>query len=338
MGTDLEICPKPFSSMNKLQTLTIFSALIFLNACVPGRRFQEVQSEATKCAQERERLTADNDQLSSDLEDCRSSKQVIDREIMRLRQDTSLLGTSLRRMTIQYDKINHLNEKLMDKQASLLSSRESEKKELLETLLTLQSDLQAQQSVLGDLEKELTEKSRTLEDREARVLELESLLESQEATVKALKNRVSDALLSFKDKGLTVVEKDGRVYVSLEAKLLFASGSTTVSTEGQRALKDLAKAIESEKDLSILVEGHTDTDKILGNSAPFKDNWDLSVMRATSVVRIMMDNSSIDATQLTAAGKGEHLPVDPSDKAKNRRIEIILAPDLDELFQLINEN
>ncbi len=315
--------------------ILFFTAI--LSSCVPGRRFQEVQTEAEDCNKEREALGLQNEELQQDLDDCLSSKQITDRSISRLAQDTTLLGKSLRRMTVQYDKINELNEELMEKQTSLMSSRESEKKELLETLLNLQRDLQSQQATLSALESELNTKSRSLEERETRVNELEELLTKKDEAVRALRSRVSDALLNFKDKGLTVEERDGRVYVSLEAKLLFASGSTTVSPEGTKALIELAKAIQSEEDLAILVEGHTDTDKIIGNSAPYKDNWDLSVMRATSVVRIMMDNSSIDPTQLTAAGRGEFLPVDGSDKAKNRRIEIILAPNLDQLFELIKE-
>ncbi|NND94697.1 MAG: OmpA family protein [Flavobacteriales bacterium] len=315
----------------------ISTLLIMLSACVPGRRFQEVQTEARICSQEREALRSKSDQLETDLEDCLTGNETMKKEHARLKQDTTLLGTSLRRMTVQYDKINELNEQLMDKQANLMSSRESEKKELLENLLSLQNDLQDQQRTLSALEAELNDKTRVLEEREERVTELESLLQKQEDVVNSLKDRVSHALLGFKDKGLTVVQKDGRVYVSLEAKLLFASGSTAVSSEGKKALIDLAQAIQTEDDLSIMVEGHTDSDKIVGTSLPYKDNWDLSVMRSTAVVRIMMDNSDLDPEKLIAAGRGEYLPLDPDDKAKNRRIEIILTPDLTELFELIQE-
>ncbi len=317
--------------------LPIIALLLFISSCVPGRRFQEVQNEAIQCAKEKKELSAKFDAINEDLTECLSRQKTIEESLTRLKKDTALLSSSLNRMTTQYNKINELNEQLMSKQASLMSSSENEKKELLENLLALQKDLQEQQTRLNTLEIELNQKSSLLQDREGRVKELEELLASKDAAVRALKDKVSDALLGFKDKGLTVVEKDGRVYVSLEAKLLFASGSTAVSAEGTSALIQLSKAIEGEKDLSILVEGHTDTDKIIGNSAPYKDNWDLSVMRATSVVRIMQGNSSIDPTQLTAAGRGEYLPVDPTDKAKNRRIEIILAPDLTELFNLISE-
>ena len=154
--------------------------------------------------------------------------------------------------------------------------------------------------------------------------------------MKALKDRVSAALTGFEGKGLTVEQRNGRIYVSMENKLLFPSGSAIVDAKGKEALTKLAKAIENEKDLSILVEGHTDTDKIQGGST-YKDNWDLSVMRATSVVRILQESSAIDPTRITAAGRGEYIPLDAADKAKNRRIEVILSPDLQELYKLVKE-
>ena len=131
-------------------------------------------------------------------------------------------------------------------------------------------------------------------------------------------------------------QRNGRIYVSMDNKLLFPSGSAAVDTKGREAITKLAKAIENEKDLSILVEGHTDTDKI-GAGSTYKDNWDLSVARATSVVRIMQESSKTDPVRITAAGRGEYVPVDPNDKAKNRRIEVVLIPDLNELFKLVKE-
>jgi len=154
--------------------------------------------------------------------------------------------------------------------------------------------------------------------------------------MKALKDRVSAALTGFEGKGLTVEQRGGRIYVSMDNKLLFPSGSATVDAKGKDAIMKLAKAIENEKDLNILVEGHTDTDKI-GSGSTYKDNWDLSVIRATSVVRIMQENSVIDPVRLTATGRGEYIPVDPNDKSKNRRIEVILAPDLTELYKLVTD-
>ncbi|NBP28762.1 MAG: hypothetical protein EBV23_04160 [Flavobacteriia bacterium] len=132
-------------------------------------------------------------------------------------------------------------------------------------------------------------------------------------------------------------QKNGKIYVSMEAKLLFKSGSIVVESEGKKALQQIGKALENEKDLEIVVEGHTDTDKL--NSASFpRNNWELSVLRATSVVEILLANSKMNPAKLIAAGRSEFQPVDPADKAKNRRIEIIISPNLDELFDIISKD
>ena len=148
--------------------------------------------------------------------------------------------------------------------------------------------------------------------------------------------RQEKIIVSLKKGQKKIIKRNGKIYVSLEARLLFASGSIEVETEGQRALVDLAKVLESEKDLEIIVEGHTDTDKMAGTKHP-KNNWELSVLRSTSVIAIMLANSSIDPTQLMAAGRSEFIPVDVDDKAKNRRIEIIISPNLNELYELISD-
>jgi chemotaxis protein MotB len=174
-----------------------------------------------------------------------------------------------------------------------------------------------------------------LQKREKRVNELEEIIANKDAIVKALKDKVAKALLGFKDKGLTVEQKDGKVYVSMDAKLLFASGSTSVDAGGIKALKELAKVLEDQEDLEILVEGHTDSDKMNSSSHP-TDNWELSVLRATSVVKIMLKHSKMNPVNISASGRSEFIPVDTENKAKNRRIEVVLIPKLDELFDIIN--
>ena len=179
-------------------------AILFLSSCVPGRRFQEVQNEATKCAADKKELSVRFDAVNTQLTECQARQENLSASMDRLQRDTTMLGSTLRRMTSQYDKINELNEQLMKKQANLMSNSESEKKDLLENLLVLQKDLNEQETRLATLEKELNDKSTALENREARVKELEQMLASKDAAVKALKDKVSNALLNFKDKGLTV--------------------------------------------------------------------------------------------------------------------------------------
>ena len=157
----------------------------------------------------------------------------------------------------------------------------------------------------------------------------------------ALKDKVSKALLGFENNGLTITEKNGKVYVSLDESLLFASGSVNVDPKGVDALKKLAEVLGNNKDVNVLIEGHTD-DVPLSGKGKIKDNWDLSVLRATSIVKILLTDSGIDAKRLTPAGRGEFLPLDiadtPEARTKNRRTEIILTPRLDELFEILENN
>jgi chemotaxis protein MotB len=194
---------------------------------------------------------------------------------------------------------------------------------------------------LNELNARLQQSADDIRTKEARLNELESVLARQDSVVRALRSTVSNALLGFEGQGLTIEIKNGKVYVSLEESLLFASGSTTVDRRGANALGELAKVLERNPDINVLIEGHTD-DVPLRPGAQIRDNWDLSVLRATAIVRILMSNSKIDPRRLTAAGRGEYMPIDPAKTAearrKNRRTEIILTPRLDELFQIIDTN
>jgi chemotaxis protein MotB len=187
------------------------------------------------------------------------------------------------------------------------------------------------------LDNELKNKQKLLEERERRVNELEEAMRKKDQAVELLKAKVANALRGFENQGLTVVQKNGRIYVSLEAKLLFKPGSTVVEQEGRKALVELGKVLETEKELEIVVEGHTDTDKMTAASHP-RNNWELSVLRATSVVDILLANSAMNPIQIMAGGRGEFYPVDVNDKSKNRRIEVIISPNLNELFEIISND
>lgn len=307
-----------------------------LAACVPARKYEEANSRAKALQAQADAAEARARDAEAAVADQRAATDEMTRRMTRLEQDTTVLGSSLRTMTVQYDKINNLNNELLEKYNKLLAGSGSENRKLLSDLEALRLDLMNREDSVAALGKRVSDKQAALAAREAELAALQAELAQKDAAMKALKDRVSSALTGFEGKGLTVVQKDGRVYVSMENKLLFPSGSYAVDAKGKELIVKLAKAIESEKDLNVLVEGHTDTDKVLGGGA-IKDNWDLSVMRATSVVRIMQENSRLDPVRVTAAGRSEYIPVDPADKAKNRRIEIILAPDLKELMKLVKD-
>ncbi len=179
-----------------------------------------------------------------------------------------------------------------------------------------------------------------LAEREARLQEVEEILNAREASNKQLRDHLQQALLGFRDKGLSVNMREGKVYVSLTDKLLFPSGSIVIDERGKLALSELAKVLNEQPEINIAVEGHTDDQRVV-NLGQIKDNWDLSVLRATSVVRYLTGAEQVNPERLTAAGKGEFKPVDSAQdtdaRSLNRRIEIVLSPKLDELYQLIRQ-
>ena len=327
--------------MKKILYVSIISAFI-LASCVPARKYQDLESKQKECAEELDKLKSRNADLETLATEQHEKVVDLSDRVSRLKGDTTLLGKALRMKERQYDKIDVLNQRIQSQLEALQKGSAIENQRLMTDLNATRLELQKKEDELSLLEMELNQKkldldrlSLDLAAREKRVNELEALIAQKDAAVKALKDKVMNALMGFKDKGLTVVQKNGRVYVSMEAKLLFPSGSTTVNSEGKKALVELAKVLQEQSDLDVLVEGHTDSDKMKSSSHP-KDNWELSVLRATSVVKIMLSSSSMDPKTITAAGRSMYLPIDENDKAKNRRIEVILTPKLDELFEMIS--
>lgn len=319
--------------MKYLIALVVFAGLF---ACVPAKKYNELLEREQQCNEELKRFKTSALDNEAALATIRVKQELLEKEANQLRADTARIGSAYRELQATYQKMV-ASSSALENQLDQIKNRDARE------LARMQADLEAKiietqrkEDALQVLEKELKGKEKLLQDREARVNELESLLAKKEEAVHLLKEKVARALLGFKDKGLTVEERDGRIYVSLEAKLLFASGSTVVEPEGARAIIELAKAIENERDLDIIVEGHTDTDPLRSRTHP-RSNWELSVLRATAVVEIMTGNSAVDPRILMAAGRSEYHPVDENNKAKNRRIEVIIAPNLDELFDMIQQ-
>ncbi len=334
--------------MKNLNFFILFPSIIsiLLFSCIPARQYEELKSKYETCSTERTTLSVANGKLETELNESKAKLEAINKEKEILVTDSANMGIALRKMQDQYDKINKLNNELLKKQAELQKGSESENFKLMTELQKAQVELQKKEDNLKNLERELGGKkeslekvSSELEKREQRVRELESLIAQKDSAANSLKDKVQKALLGFKDKGLSITQKDGKIYVSLEAELLFAKGSTAIDQKGKEAIVALGKVLESQTDISILVEGHTDIDKIIPGSN-LKDNWDLSVLRSTAVVRLLSENKNLDPRRLTAAGRGEYIPVDmektEAAKSKNRRIEVILTPNLDELFKILD--
>lgn len=309
---------------------------LLLGSCVPAKKYNDLLEREKQCSDELAKYKADAISFGGKSKEFEAQLKVAKSSLEQLIADTTAMGNDYRELSAKYHKEIKLRDAMEQSYNSLKLRGAKEVAILQKDLEEERINLQAKEDSLIALAKMLNKKEELLKKREARVNELEEIIRRQEAAVAALKAKIAKALKGFEDKGLTVEERDGKIYVSLEAKLLFASGSTVVEEGGKVALVDLAKVLETEKELEIIVEGHTDTDAMRGTTHP-KNNWELSVLRATSVIEIMTQNSSIDPAILMAAGRSEFHPVDPNDKAKNRRIEVIISPNLDELFKVINE-
>lgn len=321
---------------------------IFLVACVPASKLASEKTKRENCEKELANLKASSQSMETELNELKNKMAETEKQISGLKKDTSIISTNYRHLTAKYDKLNQVNENLIEKYNKLLLGSNSESQKLSGQLSTTQEQLQKKEDDLKKLQSELEQKKSDLDilnselkKREERVKELEDVLKQKEAAVSALKKKVSDALLGFEGKGLSVTQKNGKVYVSLEESLLFATGKWAVESKGVEVLKKLAKVLETNTDINVMVEGHTD-DVPMKGLGDVKDNWDLSAVRATSVVKILTQNSSIDPKRLTSAGRGEFFPIDNAKtkeaRAKNRRTEIILTPKLDELLKVLESN
>lgn len=242
--------------------------------------------------------TVSKDSLQGLLKDSRHTNAQMSSQVTHLLNDTTQMGNRIR----QYQSLLNMNLSEQEKLNALLNQKKNE-----------------------------------LNERERTINELQTLIKTQNERVQHLLSNVKDALLGFSSEELTVREKNGKVYVAMSDKLLFQSGSARLDKRGEEALGKLAEVLNKQTDIDVFIEGHTDNKPI--HTSQFKDNWDLSVIRATSVVRILIKNYQVNPLQIQPSGRGEYMPVDDNataeGRSKNRRTEIIMAPKLDKLFQML---
>ena len=315
----------------------IILLILSVSSCVPSKKYNELAEREKTCAEELakyKKMSLDYESLAKELE---LKFDLANKELIGLRSDTSKIGEQMRLLNRQYGILKSQAKELESSFDNLKNLSAKETASLQSDLKIKNLSLQEKEDALLGLEIELKEKERLLSEREKRVNELEELLRKKEDGIRQLKERVAKALKGFEGQGLSIEQKNGRIYVSLEEKLLFRPASTSVEEEGVKALIELGRVLENEKDLEIIVEGHTDSDKLNRATSP-KNNWELSVLRATSVVEIILSNSEVTPSQLMAAGRGEFYPVSETEKGKNRRIEVIISPNLNELFNIISND
>jgi chemotaxis protein MotB len=333
----------------KIKTFLPFMLLLMvLGSCVPTKQFDDLQLKSNQCEDELELTKNENKKLNISTTELKSQLDILNKRIKGMHSDSLERENKLHSLDVKYDKLNRQYTDIQTAQEQLLTGNISETKKLLQELQTTQSSIIEKEDQLRKLEDNLRaeqyklDKYKTeLEEKNARLVELEGILSKKDSVVTALKDKVSRALLGFANMGLAVDMKNGKVYVSLDEELLFKSGSTNVDPKGVSAIKKLAEVLAVNPDINIMVEGHTDDVPYI-SSTTIKDNWDLSVKRATAIVRILMSNTKIEGNRISAAGRSKYLPVidskAPDARKKNRRTEIILTPKLDELFQILESN
>lgn len=318
----------------KLKTISAaVLALALMTSCVSKKvytdletKYADLKKENRTLADENAAVTKERNELDNKSKDLQAQLDKLIAERDKLSKDYASTKSGLDKMQSSYNDL--------EKSSGEANANMSKKnRELLAELEAKQKALAAEQARLNMLKDELNERSQ-------RVDELEGMIAAQEAGLKKLKETLSKALNGFEGKGLTVEQKNGKVYVSMENKLLFGSGSWTVGTEGKKAVTEVAKVLAANPDITVLIEGHTDNAAYKGGG-DIADNWDLSTKRATAIVHILKENKGVDPKNLTAAGRSEYAPIAGNDtaegKSKNRRIEIILTPKLDELNKMLNE-
>lgn len=297
--------------MKNIYRFIILGSIISLvYSCVPTSKLHD--EEARSKMYHNRALIAENKLQQMQLANDSLNKMLADvrEKVNELEDDTAQYMDRYRKIAAMNRNLNDLYEKVIKQNKELLSTSTSERTRL----------------------------NSQLTNAEEKVQQLEDVLARKDSAVNALKSKITNALLGYDKGDLTVTNKNGKIYVSLAEKLLFPSGKTTINQKGQEALNKLAKVLQKDTSINIMIEGHTDNVP-LRSSAAMKDNWDLSVLRATSIVRLLVSNG-VEPTQITAAGHSKFMPVatntTPEGRALNRRTEIILTPNLDEIFQILD--
>lgn len=311
--------------------LYLVTLVMLTSSCVSSKVYDDLKSQYEALKNENQNLMSRLDGQGGNGE--QYSVAQLKKEVEKLQAEKTQLAMDLAASKSSYDRLKASYDALEENSSEALTENLERNRKLLAQLEEKERALAIEEERLGNLQRKLA-------DRSQRVEELEGIIAAKDAKMRALKDAISAALTNFEGNGLTVEQRDGKVYVSMENKLLFESGSWAVNSRGREAVVQLGSVLAQNPEIAVLIEGHTDNVPYGGNGN-MKDNWDLSTKRATAIVTILTENSSIPKDNLTAAGRGEYAPIAPNTsaegKAKNRRIEVVLTPKLDEINKLLNE-
>ncbi len=308
-------------------------ALTLTTSCVSKKIYTDLENRYAALRKENRQISDENKDITKALQASQNDLAKLQKSYDDAVAQRNQLQSDYDASKSAYDNLKISYDALEKNSSASIAENAKKNRELLAQLEAKEQALAAENERLNNLKKELDARSQ-------RVAELENVIASKDAAMTKLKDAISKALTNFEGKGLTVEQRDGKVYVSMENKLLFQSGSWAVGTNGREAVNQLGNVLAENPDIAILIEGHTDNVPYKGNDQ-LSGNWDLSTKRATAIVHILRENAAINPENLTAAGRGEYAPVatndTPEGKAKNRRIEVILTPKLDEISKLLND-
>lgn len=327
--------------MKQLLISSLLAGCLLLAGCVTKQKYAELEENYKICSDNLAVLNQDNINTVNQNKQLELQVEQLKTRVRQLSSDTLTLSKRLAQSEKDLAKAIRDYDELLKQFAELNMTNNTQVNKLLNDIEKIKAQLNEREAEINQQRDELNLASMELSDKESRLSELQNILDQKDAEVRRLKETVSAALKGFEGSGLNVYEKNGKVYVSMEDKLLFSSGSWVINADGMQAISQLAEVLEKDEDISILIEGHTDNVPFKG-TGQVKDNWDLSVLRATAVVKALLKNTSIAPSRLSASGRSEYFPIDTNDsaeaRAKNRRTEIILTPKLDELFRIIDQN
>lgn len=308
--------------------------LALSTSCVSKKVFNELETKFADLKKENRRTADLNDSITK-------AKSKLDLDYATLKANYDKTKAERDKLAIDFAAAEKNLKTLQASYNALEKNSDESLKENMAKNRELLAQLEAKEKALAAEKERLNRLSADLKKGTDRVNELESIMAAKEAAMKKLKDALSKSLKAFEGKGLTVNQRDGKVYVSMENKLLFESGSWAVGSEGKKAVVAVGTVLAQNPDIAVLIEGHTDNDKFAGAVGQIENNWDLSTKRATAIVNILSENKAVKKENLTAAGRGEFAPLmsndTPEGKAKNRRIEIILTPKLDEISKMLND-
>jgi chemotaxis protein MotB len=312
----------------------VFVIIALSSSCVSKKVFNELETKFADLKKENRKTQDLYDSISK-------SKSKLDADYSTLKKDYEKTKAERDKLAIDFAAADKNLKTLQASYTALEKNSDESLKENMTKNRELLAQLEAKEKALAAEKERLNKLSADLKKGTDRVNELESIMAAKEAAMKKLKDALTKSLIAFEGKGLTVNQRDGKVYVSMENKLLFESGSWAVGPEGKKAVVLVGSVLAQNPQISVLIEGHTDNDKFAGAVGQIENNWDLSTKRATAIVNILSENKGVKKENLTAAGRGEFAPLmsndTPEGKSKNRRIEIILTPKLDEISKLLNE-